>query len=238
MNIGRIYNDALTPGPLQTATAPALGGTVLLLSRQRMLSDLFARQLRLELPALRVIEAADPAEIDVLMGELIDLVVLIAAGDAPARLRDTLAGLDRTLCPAVTLVITDCADLALPDAADGDPGRHVVLSMAASADALPSALQRLIRRQAGRDRGTDAAAPVDPTAGLSGREQQVLGFLRRGHSNKDIARSLDLSEGTVKAHLRNIMRKVGVRNRVELAMAGGGAMHGLVAAPPPPPPPS
>lgn len=231
MNIGRIYNDPLTPGPLQTAAAPALGGTVLLLSRQRMLSDLFARQLRIELPALRVIEAADPGEIDVLMGELIDLVVLIAAGDAPARLRATLSGLDRTLCPAVTLVITDCADIVLADLSDGDPGRHVVLSMAASADVLPSALQRLIRRQAGRGHVT-AGAAADPTAGLSVREQQVLGFLRRGHSNKDIARSLDLSEGTVKAHLRNIMRKVGVRNRVELAMAGGGAMHGLAAAPP------
>lgn len=232
MNIGRIYNETLTPGPLQTAAAPALGGTVLLLSRQRMLSDLFARQLRIELPALRVIEAADPAEIDVLMGELIDLVVLVAAGDAPERLRDTLSGLDRTLCPAVTLVVTDCPDFALSDPSDGGAGRHLVLSMAASADALPSALQRLIRQQASRARATETALTIDPTAGLSCREQQVLGFLRRGHSNKDIARSLDLSEGTVKAHLRNIMRKVGVRNRVELAMAGGGAMHGLLAAPP------
>lgn len=232
MNIGRIYNETLTPGSLQTATAPAVGGTVLLLSRQRMLSDLFARQMRLELPALRVIEAADPAEIDVLMGELIDLVVLVAAGDAPARLHDTLSRLDRTLCPAVTLVVTDCTEVVLPGPSDGDLVRHVVLSMAASADVLPSALQRLIRRQGGGGPPIEPAAHADPTAGLSAREQQVLGFLRRGHSNKDIARSLDLSEGTVKAHLRNIMRKVGVRNRVELAMAGGGAMHGLVAAPP------
>jgi DNA-binding NarL/FixJ family response regulator len=54
---------------------------------------------------------------------------------------------------------------------------------------------------------------------LTARQEGVFGLLRHGYSNKVIARQLGMSESTVKAHARNIMRKFGVANRTQLAVA-------------------
>lgn len=54
-------------------------------------------------------------------------------------------------------------------------------------------------------------------AGLTPREAEVLTLLAAGNANKEIARALSLQEITVKLHVRNIFRKLGVRNRVEAA---------------------
>jgi ATP/maltotriose-dependent transcriptional regulator MalT len=48
---------------------------------------------------------------------------------------------------------------------------------------------------------------------LSEREREVLGLVARGMRNRDIAEQLFISEVTVKAHMRNIMRKLGARSR-------------------------
>ena len=50
---------------------------------------------------------------------------------------------------------------------------------------------------------------------LTGRELEVLQLLAQGYSNKAMARQLVLSEHTVRAHLRNIMRKLDAENRVQ-----------------------
>jgi ATP/maltotriose-dependent transcriptional regulator MalT len=55
-------------------------------------------------------------------------------------------------------------------------------------------------------------------AGLTGREQEVLALLAEGRTNKEIASSLFLVESTVKVHVRNILRKLGVRTRTEAAV--------------------
>jgi len=52
---------------------------------------------------------------------------------------------------------------------------------------------------------------------LSGREHEVASLAAEGLSNKEIAQSLSISEATVKAHLTNIFRKLGVRGRGYLA---------------------
>jgi DNA-binding NarL/FixJ family response regulator len=56
-------------------------------------------------------------------------------------------------------------------------------------------------------------------AHLTARQEGVFGLLRRGYSNKSIARQLGMSESTVKVHARKIMRKFGVANRTQLAVA-------------------
>jgi two-component system nitrate/nitrite response regulator NarL len=42
--------------------------------------------------------------------------------------------------------------------------------------------------------------------------------LARGHSNKEIARELNMSAATVKVHLKGVLRKLQVRNRTEAAV--------------------
>lgn len=53
---------------------------------------------------------------------------------------------------------------------------------------------------------------------LTPRQSEVLDLLRQGKSNKHIARELDMRESTVKVHVRQIMRKLGVSNRTQAAL--------------------
>jgi DNA-binding CsgD family transcriptional regulator len=56
---------------------------------------------------------------------------------------------------------------------------------------------------------------------LSPRQRQALMCLAEGKTNKEIGETLGISEGTVKIHLLNLFRKLGVRNRVEAAAMAG-----------------
>jgi two-component system, NarL family, response regulator LiaR len=65
---------------------------------------------------------------------------------------------------------------------------------------------------------TQLRPPVRVNQMLSDRELEVLQLLVKGQSNPTIAEALFLSESTVKAHLRNIMSKLGVNDRVQVAV--------------------
>ena len=67
------------------------------------------------------------------------------------------------------------------------------------------ALRELVRPQAN---------PLEP---LSDRERDVLVFLAQGHSNKDIAEKLVITEGTVKNHVSKILSKLQAENRTQAA---------------------
>ena len=55
-------------------------------------------------------------------------------------------------------------------------------------------------------------------AALTKREFEILRYLAEGQSNKGIARELGITDGTVKLHVRSILRKLDVRSRVEAAV--------------------
>jgi len=61
-------------------------------------------------------------------------------------------------------------------------------------------------------------APTQPVQPLTGREEEVLITVARGRTNAEIADELHISLSTVKTHLASLMGKLGVRNRVEIAM--------------------
>lgn len=58
----------------------------------------------------------------------------------------------------------------------------------------------------------------DASALLSGRQREILKLLAAGESNKQISRRLNISAGTVKAHLESIFRRLNVTNRTQAAM--------------------
>ena len=64
------------------------------------------------------------------------------------------------------------------------------------------------------------AAPPKNNAlsSLTPRELEILGYLAAGHSNKVIARRLDLAESTIKVHVQNILRKLELSSRVQAAV--------------------
>ncbi|MGD2074154.1 MAG: response regulator [Gammaproteobacteria bacterium] len=61
----------------------------------------------------------------------------------------------------------------------------------------------------------EEASPFDD---LTPRESEILSLLAEGQSNKVIARNLGISDGTVKLHVKAILRKLGVHSRVEAAV--------------------
>ena len=66
-------------------------------------------------------------------------------------------------------------------------------------------------------------SPASPRADhllstLTPREMEILGYLAAGHSNKVIARHLELAESTIKVHVQNILRKLNLSSRVQAAV--------------------
>ena len=75
---------------------------------------------------------------------------------------------------------------------------------------LNGLLARAIREEATTSQRDHAA--------LTRREQEILDGLVQGRSNKLIARSLDITEATVKVHVKNLLKKLGFRSRLEAAV--------------------
>jgi two-component system, NarL family, response regulator LiaR len=61
-------------------------------------------------------------------------------------------------------------------------------------------------------------APPDPLQPLSPRERDVLRLIAQGHSNRQIARDLAIGEETIKTHVRGILTKLGLQDRVQAAI--------------------
>jgi len=80
--------------------------------------------------------------------------------------------------------------------------------------ALTELLARALRDSAGQ-----SPAPRHPDdAGLTPREREILDLIARGYSNKLIARELDVAVGTVKVHVKHLLKKLGLKTRVEAAV--------------------
>ena len=128
-----------------------------------------------------------------------------------------------------TFALDEYIDEALGSGAVGyllkdTPPRELVeaIRVVARGDAFlsPAVTRRLIeaRRQLAA-----AAAPCVPKhtkelERLTDREREVLVQLAHGMSNAQIARTLHMSEGTVKGHASRLMAKLGVANRVQAAL--------------------
>ncbi len=69
-----------------------------------------------------------------------------------------------------------------------------------------------------RELTAQTAPPARKTYGLTSRELEVVTLITEGCTNKDIATTFGISEETVKRHLTNIFNKLGVGNRLELAL--------------------
>jgi two-component system nitrate/nitrite response regulator NarL len=62
-------------------------------------------------------------------------------------------------------------------------------------------------------------SPTNPgQANLTRREQEILELIANGLSNKMIARELDITEGTVKVHVKHLLKKLNLRSRLEAAV--------------------
>ena len=94
-----------------------------------------------------------------------------------------------------------------------------VRSVAAGDSVLsPRSTRQVLDHLAGDTDDQDRRSAGQAVAGLSGREREVVTAVGLGRSNAEIARELFLGEATVKTHLSAAQAKLGVRNRVEVAV--------------------
>ncbi len=84
----------------------------------------------------------------------------------------------------------------------------------------PDLMQRLVTALAAR---SGQQMPTLKLASLSPREREVALAVAHGASNKEVARRLDITERTVKAHLSTVFEKMGVRDRLQLSLLINGA---------------
>ena len=77
---------------------------------------------------------------------------------------------------------------------------------------LAGALARAVKK------GDPTPPAATPFSELTPRETEILEHLASGQSNKVIARELGIADGTVKLHVKAILRKLGVKSRVEAAV--------------------
>lgn len=77
-------------------------------------------------------------------------------------------------------------------------------------------------------------APKAPVTALTARERQALALVAEGHSNKQIAKILVISERTARTHVSNILAKLGLASRTQAALWA--VREGLTVERPSPPP--
>lgn len=150
--------------------------------------------------------------------------VCLVGRDLPGDGLVAVRGICRAAPDAAVVVIAEGEDVddlldavragAIGYVADGVDGERIrrIVRAAAGREAVvpPGMILELLMEL----RGTGAG-----TGGLTGREAQVLGMLRRGHSTASIAERLQIAPVTVRRHISELVHKLGVRDRSELIAA-------------------
>lgn len=180
--------------------------------------------------AIEVIaEASDGAEAIEMIPRIKPDVVLLDMRMPGLSGLDVLRQLsaDNTLPPTVILTTFDDDQLVLAGIKAGARGYLLKdVSLEQLVDAVktvagggslvaPVVTQRLL---AGLERMQNEFSSLDRPDPLTDRETEILRLMASGYSNKEIANSLGVAEGTVKNHVSNILSKLGVRDRTRAVL--------------------
>ncbi|WP_184807408.1 response regulator transcription factor [Nitrospirillum iridis] len=161
------------------------------------------------------VASVDEAVVALRQDKAIDLLIL----DLRMPGMNGLDGLQRVRTEFPALKVALMSGLARPDEIRGAFTRGAVgfLPKTLSATELLSAIQTMLQGERFIPTDLNTADTADG-ASFTRREREVLDYLLQGRSNKEIARSLELEEVTVKLHVRGICRKLGAKNRTQAVM--------------------
>lgn len=176
-------------------------------------------------------EAADAGEAQRRAQALQPDVILLDNHLPGVRGVDALAGLKEAAPNARLIMLTvseDEADLACALR----QGAHGYLLKTIESDALLASIKQCVAGESvvsadmtaklvsafQNSHRIEAPAVPDTLAALSPRERETLLQIARGASNKEIARTLDIAETTVKIHVQHILRKLNLSSRVQAAV--------------------
>lgn len=99
-------------------------------------------------------------------------------------------------------------------------GVRGILRKTLGADAIIKCLQKVAQGECWFEEALAASFLKLETVRLTPRESQLIGLVSRGLKNKEIAEALSIAEPTVKVYLSRLFRKVGAKDRFELALYG------------------
>jgi DNA-binding NarL/FixJ family response regulator len=94
---------------------------------------------------------------------------------------------------------------------------RTIRAVAAGEGVCPGSLSGALFQWVTQQKSAMPSAYLKTRLGLSRREQQLVGLIQRGLTNKEIASQLNLSEQTIKNHVHRILRKVGAPDRLSIA---------------------
>jgi DNA-binding NarL/FixJ family response regulator len=194
-------------------------GRVLTAATKVALADdhpLFLTALRtvLEEEGIEVVGAARRGDelLDLVAQEQPDAVLLDL--EMPRMDGMTCLGELRSRWPAIRVVILSAHDADERVAQALAAGAAAFVGKTAEADEIAA----LLRGETPRRGSVRPLRPTPDHAGLTRREIEILRLAAEGHSNAALARMLWVVEPTVKFHLSNVYRKLGVANRMQAAL--------------------
>ena len=201
--------------------------TVALVEDNRIARDEHARQIEAD-PNMTVVSAEATLRVSMLTRVVPD-VVLVEAETEQGSVKD--AATTKRVLPGASVVITDVVDSNEELSAFVKAGVagfvlkeasvteliDTVQTVADGTHVLPDELTTPLFKQIAGE-GPVAGLPLSGSDDLTAREREIVALLRGGLGNKQIAVRLHITTHTVKAHLRNIMRKTGLHSRVQLAI--------------------
>jgi len=217
--------------------------TILMIAKKDLLSECLAEVLSKKFPTYDVVihERDEPVTKDVENCATLILLYRLPVDDIRAVLQrlkirnaDTSVGIvvesiSRLECQFATLAESHEISGILPANLRLDVFVAAVDLLVKGGEHFPSALLHLLSSEpqsAGASfdgplvasaQPTHQATAAGDTSALTTREVQILDLICDGRQNKIIADRLGLSENTVKVHIRNIYKKMKVRNRTEAA---------------------
>jgi len=176
-----------------------------------------------------IAEASDGAEAIRMIPEVAPDVVLLDMRMPGLSGLDVLRELSETdtLPPTIILTTFDDDELVLAGIQCGARGyllKDIALAELVSAIKTvaeggsivkPAVTQRLLK---GLENLQNEFSSLDQPDPLTDRETEILRLMAGGYSNKEIANSLSVAEGTVKNHVSNILSKMGVRDRTRAVL--------------------
>jgi two-component system, NarL family, response regulator DevR len=201
---------------------------VFLLAESRLLRDLFARVLARKgdirvvgvgAPPLQNLSEVIAANPDVILCD--SLTTVVSPDELLLEVRRNLPtvsivmfGMDTDQEKFLAAVHYGVTGYVLKDASAADVA-CAIRAVANGESVCPPTLCRALFNHVASSRAWNPGAQVRQNLGLTRREQQLVQLVSEGFTNKEIATQLNLSEQTVKNHVRRMLRKVGATDRLQ-----------------------
>jgi DNA-binding NarL/FixJ family response regulator len=202
---------------------------VFLLAENRLLREALLRILSKK-DDIRVVGAGSygPETFDQIVSTRANVVVLDSVSPVLAEngvvralhrlnpaIRVVMVGMEAEEAVFLRVVQAGAVGYILKDASALEVAR-TIRAVATGEAVCPGALSVALFQWVARHRAAIPSLHLKTSLGLSRREQELVGLIQQGLTNKEIASRLNLSEQTVKNHVHRMLRKVGAQDRLSI----------------------